>query len=130
MQEQASPPSIHQGGAWTICCIWATFVRGYERRRPTCTPCLRACEQDEGIAAPSSPSTLATTPDASAAKVVPLKTAPASGPPQMVAAPQAPTTTTTPKAVQDRRDALLAEEAAFNARLDALVTATKQRQRR
>lgn len=39
-QEQASPPSIVVGGAWTLCGPWAEFKRGFERRRPTCTVCM------------------------------------------------------------------------------------------
>lgn len=77
-QEQAAPPSIHQGGAYTICAVWATFVRGYERRRPTCPTCLRACERDEGVSTPTSPATLATTLGAS--RVETLKTKPSSDP--------------------------------------------------
>jgi len=46
-QEQAAPPPITRGGAYTTCAVWCEFRRGYERRRPTCPECLRACEQDE-----------------------------------------------------------------------------------
>lgn len=82
MQEQASPPSIHQGGAWTICAVWAPFTRGYERRRPTCATCLRACEKDEGITSPTSPGALAKTLGATA--VVPVKERADKGPPDTV----------------------------------------------
>lgn len=46
-QEQASPPPVYRGGAWTICSVWAEFKRGYDRRRPTCSECLRACVAHE-----------------------------------------------------------------------------------
>lgn len=78
MQEQAAPPSISQGGAWTICAVWAPFTRGYERRRPTCPVCLRACEKDEGIASPTSPAALAQ--KLGADSVTPLKTKVVAGP--------------------------------------------------
>jgi len=43
-QEQASPPPIFRGGAWTACCIWAEFKRGYEKRKPTCAECIEHVE--------------------------------------------------------------------------------------
>ena len=43
-QEQAAPPPITSGGAWTACGPWAEFKRGYERRRPTCVACLKQVE--------------------------------------------------------------------------------------
>jgi len=46
-QEQAAPPAITRGGAFSTCSTWLDFKRGFERRRPTCPECLRACEQDE-----------------------------------------------------------------------------------
>lgn len=40
-QEQAVPPMVAKGdGAWTSCAVWATFKRGYNRRRPDCPVCL------------------------------------------------------------------------------------------
>lgn len=50
-QEQAAPPAITRGGAYTTCGLWAEFRRGYEQRRPTCPECLRACERDEALLA-------------------------------------------------------------------------------
>ena len=41
-QEQASPPPISAGGAYTLCGPWADFRRGFERRRPTCHSCMAA----------------------------------------------------------------------------------------
>lgn len=41
-QEQATPPAISAGGAWTLCGPWAEFKRGFERRRPTCHSCMAA----------------------------------------------------------------------------------------
>lgn len=117
-QEQASPPAIHLGGAWTICCVWAAFTRGYERRRPTCPVCLLACERDEGIASPTSPGTLAK--KLGAASVTPLKTKPAAGPLQVAAVANE---------VAVLRGAHADEEAAFRARLDAVVASTKGRSR-
>lgn len=38
-QEQAVPPPITRGGAYTSCAKWAEFKLGYERRRPTCPEC-------------------------------------------------------------------------------------------
>lgn len=50
-QEQSNPPVVTRGnlndGCWTICCKWATFLRGYERRRPSCAECLKHCVFDE-----------------------------------------------------------------------------------
>lgn len=46
-QEQATPPPVLAGGAWTLCGPWADFKRGYDKRRPTCPTCLRACERFE-----------------------------------------------------------------------------------
>jgi hypothetical protein len=43
-QEQASPPPILRGGAYTSCAIWVEFKRGYDRRRPTCPACLKHVE--------------------------------------------------------------------------------------
>jgi hypothetical protein len=46
-QEQANPPNILRGGAYTSCSVWADFKRGYDRRRPSCPECLRHAECDE-----------------------------------------------------------------------------------
>lgn len=46
-QEQANPPKINVGGAWTTCSTWAEFKRGFDKRRPTCKICLEACVYDE-----------------------------------------------------------------------------------
>ena len=46
-QEQATPPSITAGGAWTLCGPWAEFKRGFERRRPTCGRCAAAVSVHE-----------------------------------------------------------------------------------
>lgn len=46
-QEQAAPPPIAAGGAWTMCGPWAVFLRGYERRRPTCPKCVEVVERHE-----------------------------------------------------------------------------------
>jgi hypothetical protein len=43
-QEQASPPPIFRGGAYTSCSKWAEFKFGYEKRRPTCPECVRHVE--------------------------------------------------------------------------------------
>lgn len=43
-QEQASPPLIHRGGAYTSCGFWAEFSRGLDRRRPTCPECIKHAE--------------------------------------------------------------------------------------
>jgi hypothetical protein len=34
------PPSLLDGGAWTLCTIWANFKRGLTKRRPNCPKCL------------------------------------------------------------------------------------------
>jgi len=47
-QEQAAPPPILRGGAWTSCAKWADFKLGYERRRPTCPTCVRHAAVFEG----------------------------------------------------------------------------------
>jgi len=47
-QEQATPPPIHLGGAYTMCGPWAHFKRGYEKRRPTCPKCVQIIEKFEG----------------------------------------------------------------------------------
>lgn len=117
-QEQASPPPIHLGGAWTICCVWATFTRGYERRRPTCPVCLRACERDEGIATPSSPAALGVALGASS--VTPIKATKVQGPLEAQAVVHE---------VAAVRADHAAEEAEFNARLDALVATTRGKRR-
>jgi hypothetical protein len=54
-QEQASPPPIHRGGAYTSCAKWAEFKLGYEKRRPTCPECVEhvvvwECSQRRGKA--------------------------------------------------------------------------------
>jgi hypothetical protein len=54
-QEQANPPPIHFGGAYTMCGPWAAFTRGYEKRRPTCPKCVDIVERHEGRAAPPAP---------------------------------------------------------------------------
>ena len=41
-QEQATPPLLTAGGAWTTCGSWAEFKRGFEKRRPTCNVCMAA----------------------------------------------------------------------------------------
>jgi len=41
-QEQATPPPISAGAAWTLCGPWAEFKRGFEWRRPTCSSCMAA----------------------------------------------------------------------------------------
>lgn len=46
-QEQATPPPVHLGGAWTVCGPWAAFTRGYEKRRPTCPKCVEVVERHE-----------------------------------------------------------------------------------
>lgn len=49
-QEQATPPVFRKGtadGAWTICSLWGDFIRGFDKRRPTCKTCLQAVEYDE-----------------------------------------------------------------------------------
>lgn len=46
-QEQANPPHIHRGGAWTACTRWVEFRAGFERRRPTCIECLKHVQIDE-----------------------------------------------------------------------------------
>ena len=46
-QEQASPPPILRGGAYTSCSKWVEFKRGYDRRRPTCPMCLKHVLKDE-----------------------------------------------------------------------------------
>ena len=54
-QEQATPPTLLRDGAWTSCAVWATFKRGYERRRPDCPECLRhvvAWEAPRGVIIP------------------------------------------------------------------------------
>lgn len=40
-QEQALPPNVLRDGAWTSCAVWATFKRGFNRRRPDCPECLK-----------------------------------------------------------------------------------------
>jgi hypothetical protein len=40
-QEQAEPPPIHRGGAWTSCVRYVEFRRGYDKRRPTCAECVQ-----------------------------------------------------------------------------------------
>jgi len=37
-------------GAWTTCCKWVEFKRGFDKRRPTCKTCLEACVYDETYA--------------------------------------------------------------------------------
>jgi hypothetical protein len=123
-QEQASPPPIHAGGAWTICSAWAPFTRGYERRRPDCAFCLRACEKDEGIyvepVVPQSP------PAVTAKYLKALQPAPA-----IVAAAAAPRTTEAPAAaaIIEKRETVAAAEADFDARLRALVDTTRRGRR-
>lgn len=49
-QEQAAPPVYRRGsndGGWTICSLWGEFIRGFDKRRPTCNICLKAIEYDE-----------------------------------------------------------------------------------
>jgi len=49
-QEQATPPIYRRGsndGAWTICTLWGDFIRGFDKKRPTCKTCLKAVENDE-----------------------------------------------------------------------------------
>ena len=49
-QERANPPKFQVGtlaGAWTICCKWGQFNRGFEKMRPTCPECLKHCNIDE-----------------------------------------------------------------------------------
>ena len=41
-QEQATPPLVTAGEAWTTCGSWAEFKRGFDRRRPTCILCMAA----------------------------------------------------------------------------------------
>lgn len=126
-QEQALPPHIHSGGAWTICCVWATFTRGFERRRPTCPECLLACVRDEGIAAaPGQPGVVL---DASA--VVPIKQPKTAEPLQAQASAREVAAIQTPaapaKAPSSKREAILAEEASFEQRLREVVDATRKR---
>ena len=54
-QEQASPPSILRGGAYTSCSKWVEFKRGYDRRRPTCPMCLKHVGVHESRNAPPAP---------------------------------------------------------------------------
>lgn len=52
-QEQALPPNVLRDGAWTSCALWATFKRGFNRRRPDCPECLRHVLKWEGSRTPS-----------------------------------------------------------------------------
>lgn len=50
VQEQSNPPTFQKGsdaGCYTMCCKWAQFNRGYDKKRPTCVECLEACVIDE-----------------------------------------------------------------------------------
>jgi len=40
IQGQFSPPPLLDGGAWTLCTLWATFKRGLIKRRPDCPKCV------------------------------------------------------------------------------------------
>lgn len=46
---QIVPPPLVQGGCFTLCGNggWIDFKRGFERRRPTCTHCVRIVEEYE-----------------------------------------------------------------------------------
>lgn len=49
-QDQANPPVYRRGsndGGWTICGLWGDFIRGFDKRRPTCQTCLKAVVYDE-----------------------------------------------------------------------------------
>jgi hypothetical protein len=121
-QEQALPPPISNGGAWTICAVWAPFTRGYERRRPDCTHCLRACHKDEGtrvepVAPPSMPPPPRQEPKPKLAETPP--------PPVVQLAPAAKP----PVASDALRESRAVEEADFNARLRALMTTTRKGRR-
>jgi hypothetical protein len=54
-QEQATPPTISAGAAWTLCGPWAEFKRGFERRRPTCASCIAAVVVHEARSASRKP---------------------------------------------------------------------------
>jgi len=133
-QEQAAPPPIGAGGAYTICSAWAAFARGFERRRPTCAYCLRACEIDEGIA-PATPLTVVAAVNVSFAPEVPAKKRAAIMADVRALAPVPVAEVTTlplPPVVrsavpQTKRDAIASEEADFNAKLDALVASTRRK---
>ena len=125
-QEQAAPPPIGAGGAYTICSAWAGFTRGFERRRPTCAYCLRACEIDEGIA-PTTTAAVVTAVSATIANEVPAKKR-ATAPVPVVEVTTLPLPPVVRSAVpQTKRDAVASEEADFNAKLDALVASTRRK---
>lgn len=51
--DQAAPPSVLSAGAWTMCLIWASFKRGYNRQRPDCPYCLNQVHIEEAKKAKS-----------------------------------------------------------------------------
>lgn len=51
-QEQAVAPNVLRDGAWTSCAVWATFKRGFNRRRPDCPDCLNHVLKWESCRAP------------------------------------------------------------------------------